>query len=62
VSLALKATTQSTIVSKLSAYARNNRTKRALWAYDNLIQSLYLLNYIDCLNGFVPPNITTILH
>jgi hypothetical protein len=26
-----KATTQSTIVSKLSAYARNNRTKRALW-------------------------------
>ena len=47
VSLALKATTQSTIVSKLSAYARNNRTKRALWEYDNLIQSLYLLNYID---------------
>ena len=47
VSLALKATTQSTMVSKLSAYARNNRTKRALWEYDNLIQSLYLLNYID---------------
>ena len=46
-SLALKATTQSTIVSKLSAYARNNRTKRALWEYDNLIQSVYLLNYID---------------
>ena len=46
-SLALKATTQSTIVSKLSAYARNNRTKRALWEYDNLIQSLYLLDYID---------------
>ena len=44
VSLALKATTQSTIVSKLSAYARNNRTKRALWEYDNIIQSLYLLN------------------
>jgi TnpA family transposase len=47
VSLALKATTQSTIVSKLSAYARNNRTKRALWEYDNIIKSLYLLNYID---------------
>jgi len=46
-SLALKATTQSTILSRLSAYARNNRTKRALWEYDNLIQSLYLLNYID---------------
>ena len=47
VSLALKATTQSTIVSKLSAYVRNNRTKRALWEYDNIIKSLYLLNYID---------------
>src|SRR5208283_682907 len=46
-SLALKATTQSTILSRLSAYARNNRTKRALWEYDNLIQSLHLLNYID---------------
>ena len=46
-SLALKATTQSTIVSKLSAYARNNRNKRALWEYDNIIQSLYLINYID---------------
>jgi hypothetical protein len=30
-----------------SAYARNNRTKRALWEYDNIIQSLYLLKYID---------------
>ena len=44
-SLALKATTQSTIVSQLSAYARNNKTKRAVWEYDNIIQSLYLLNY-----------------
>jgi TnpA family transposase len=42
VSRALKATTRSTIVSKLSAYARNNRTKRALWEYDNIIHSLYL--------------------
>lgn len=47
VSLALKTTTQSIIVSKLSAYARKNRTRRALWEYDNIIRSLYLLDYID---------------
>ncbi|MEL7495561.1 MAG: Tn3 family transposase [Cyanobacteria bacterium J06554_11] len=47
VSLALKTVTQSVIVGKLSAYARKNRTKRALWEYDNIIKSLYLLDYID---------------
>ena len=47
VSLALKTTTQSIIVGKLSAYARKNRTRRALWEYDNIIRSLYLLDYID---------------
>jgi TnpA family transposase len=47
-SLARKETTQSTIVRKLSAHARNNRTKRALWEYDSIHRSLYLLNYIDC--------------
>jgi TnpA family transposase len=47
VSLALKTTTQSIIVRKLSAYARKNKTRRALWEYDHIIQSLYLLNYID---------------
>ena len=46
-SLALKTTTQSIIVSKLSAYARKNKTRRALWEYDNIIRSLYLLDYID---------------
>ncbi len=46
-SLALKTTTQSIIVSKLSAYPRKNKTKRALWEYDNIIRSLYLLDYID---------------
>lgn len=49
-SLALKTTTQSVIVGKLSSYARSNRTKRALWEYDNIICSLYLLNYVDSLN------------
>jgi len=30
----------------IEASRTNNRSKRALWEYDNLI-SLYLLNYID---------------
>ena len=37
VSLALKTTTQSIIVSKLSAYARKNKTRRALWEYDAIM-------------------------
>ena len=48
-SLALKTTTQSIIIGKLSAYARKNKTKRALWEYDNIIKSLYFLDYIDSL-------------
>lgn len=47
VSLALKTTTQNIIVGKLSAYARRNKTRRALWEYDNIIKSLYLLDYVD---------------
>jgi TnpA family transposase len=50
VSLALKTATQSIIIGKLSAYARKNRTKRALWEYDNIIRSLYLLKYIDSIS------------
>ncbi len=46
-SLALKTTTQSIITSKLSAYARKNKTRRALWEYDNIHRSLYLLRFID---------------
>jgi len=47
VSLALKTTTQSIVTSKLSSYARRNKTRAALWEYDNIIRSLYLLRYID---------------
>lgn len=47
VSLGLKTTTQSVIVSKLSSYARKNRTKKAMWELDNIFRSLYLLTYID---------------
>lgn len=48
-SLAQKTTTQSIIVRKLSSYARKNKTKRALWEYDNIIRSLYLLDFVDSL-------------
>lgn len=47
VSLAYKTATQSIIIGKLSSYARKNRTKKALWEYDSIIKSLYLLDYID---------------
>jgi TnpA family transposase len=47
VSLAQKTTTQSIITGKLSSHARKSRTKKALWAYDNIIESIYLLSYID---------------
>ena len=49
VSLALKTTTQSTIIRKLSSYARKNKTKRALWELDNIVRSIYILDYIDSL-------------
>ncbi len=47
VSLALKSTTQSTIIRKLSSHLRKNRTKKAMWEFDNIIKSIYILNYID---------------
>ena len=43
----MKTTTQSVIISKLGAYRRRNRTKQALWEFDNIIKSLYLLDYAD---------------
>jgi TnpA family transposase len=46
-SLALKTTTQGIIIGNLSSYARKNKTKRALWEYDNIIKSLYFLEFID---------------
>jgi TnpA family transposase len=46
-SLANKATTQHIITRKLSSYRRTNQTKQAFWEYDNIIKSLYLLEYID---------------
>lgn len=38
---------QSTIVKKLSSHKRKNKTKEALWEYNNILMSIYLLCYID---------------
>ena len=46
-SLAIKTTTQSTIIKKLASYTRNNRTQQAIIEYDKIIKSIYILEYID---------------
>lgn len=46
-SLAQKDVTQATIIRKLSSYARQNQTKLALWELDNILRTLYILDYID---------------
>jgi TnpA family transposase len=50
VSLALKTTTQHLVISKLHAYTRQHKTRRALEEYDRIIHSLYLLNYLGSLS------------
>ncbi|MCI0459139.1 MAG: Tn3 family transposase [Gemmataceae bacterium] len=47
VSLIRKDATQSTLVRKLSSHRRTGRVKAALWEYDGIHRSLYLLDYID---------------
>ena len=47
VSLARKTTTQNIIVRKRSAFALKNNTRRALWEYDHILRSLYLLDSLD---------------
>jgi len=46
-SLALKKTTQSNIVSKLSSYKKTSPALKALIAFDEIIMTDYLLDYID---------------
>ncbi|MBK5204949.1 MAG: Tn3 family transposase [Polaromonas sp.] len=46
-SLAQKETTQATIVRKLSSYARQNQTQKAMWELDNILRSMYVLDFID---------------
>jgi TnpA family transposase len=59
VSLACKSTTQSTIIRKLSSYDRKNRTKKALWEYDNIIMSIYILTYIGLITILLSPDSTS---
>ena len=40
-------TSQYLIASKLSSHKRKNKTKEALWEYDNILMSIYLLKYIN---------------
>jgi len=46
-SLGMKTTTQSTIIKKLSSTKRNNKTKRAIAEYDNIVETYHKLRYID---------------
>jgi hypothetical protein len=39
--------TQATVVRKLSSYARQNQTKKGLWELDNILRSIYILDFID---------------
>lgn len=49
-SLARKDTSQSTIIKKLSSYAKKNSTLKALIEFDRIIMSIYMLKYIDDVN------------
>ncbi len=46
-SLAQKDVTQATIVRKLSSYARQNQTKKALWELDSICRTIHILDFID---------------
>jgi len=40
-------TDQSTIIAKLSSHQYSSKTKEALWEYDSILRSIYILHYID---------------
>ncbi len=44
--LGLKEITQSTLVRKLCTLSQHNRTRKAIFAFDKLIRSIYTLNYL----------------
>jgi TnpA family transposase len=46
-SLLLGKTSQHLIVSKLSSHKRKNKTKEALWEYDRILMSIYILKFIN---------------
>lgn len=45
-SLALKTTTQSTIVRKMASYDRVNKTQSALVEYNNIVKTKHILDYL----------------
>ena len=45
--LMMKETTQNVVVKKLCCYKKADRTQKALWEYNNILMSIYLLKYID---------------
>ena len=47
VSLAQKTISQRILIAKLSASKRRNRTLQALWEYDHILRSQYLLEFVD---------------
>ncbi len=40
-------TTQSVLINKLSSAKRRNRVLQALWEYDHIYRSAYMLEFID---------------
>ena len=46
-SLENKTVTQSTLVQKLCSYRRKNKTKDALWHLNDILESIFLLDYIN---------------
>jgi TnpA family transposase len=40
-------TDQSRIIAKLSSHKYYSKTKEALWEYESILRSIYILNYID---------------
>nr|BFD33544.1 hypothetical protein GTC16762_31630 [Pigmentibacter ruber] len=46
-SLGIKKTTQSIITAKISSHTHKSKTKNALWEYNRILKSIYLLDYLD---------------
>ncbi len=45
--LMMKETTQHIIIKKLCSHKMRNKTREALWEYNNILMSIYLLKYIN---------------
>jgi TnpA family transposase len=45
----MKETPQHVIVKKICSYEGKNKTKAALWAYNDILMSIHILKYIDTL-------------